>query len=335
VALMVVSSGKAQPPATNAWRSIVFSSPDNTQISSNLVSHPPQPPSSPSFQGRLRIFEDASPVAAFNNLPLPGGPAPVPGLVRRQTSSEDSRGWEFMTPAEIMGVAPGQILQNQKGETSDGANSLTPLERLLEGQNPSVQGNSSSNLSLAQNVWADGGSQTNDALLALFSSSLGNLQSNISGPFTGSASANNPFAGPIEDSSWSQLLGLPSPSSSPNFAQQQQEQQQQQEKINQFMQLINPGSTPATTATTVPNATSFTPQPSGSDSDSTEPLADPVGASFAPLSSDLSKPATWAPLPTITRQVSAQPVAPPAWVPQPPPWLSTTPQPFAIPQRKF
>jgi hypothetical protein len=119
------------------------------------------------------------------------------------------------------------------------------------------------------------------------------------------------------------------PAPAPDFAQQQAD-------MDQFRQLLNPSSVPITATTTLSDrTTSFKAPTALSDSDSIQPLANPVGASFAPLSSGIGEPASLTPLPGITRQVNLQPVTTPAWAPQPAPWMSQAPQPFVVPQRKF
>jgi len=326
--VVMTSSSEAQRSATNDWQPIIFSSPDNTEISSNLLL--PSTPSSPSldFQGGLRAFQGASPGADFDSPPFPAGPGPMPNQVRRFQKSSDDRSWEFMTPAEIMGVAPGQIVQNQKSDGNSDQGSLTPMERYLIGKNPGAefQANSSDNVSSRRNFLNNGNGQTNDILSGLFGSGLENLGSpSVFNRNWNTALNNNSFTSPNEDSSWSQLFGSPAPTPAPN-------QEQQEANMVQFMQLLNPGSTPATAATTAPDeTTSLKAQTVLSDSDSTQPLADPIGASFVPLSSGINKPTGSAPLPSITRQASAQPVTPPSWAPQPPPWLSPTPRPFSTP----
>ena len=64
-------------------------------------------------------------------------------------------------------------------------------------------------------------------------------------------------------------------------------------------------------------------------------LPKPVGASFTPLSSGISKPPDLPKLPTAwsLSYTSTPPAA--AWAPQQAPWLTPGPQPFVAPQRKF
>jgi hypothetical protein len=327
-AVLMVSAVAAQPPTTNGWQKIIFSAPDNAQISSNLTSATSRPSSA--FGSQLQLFQDSSPVA-FANPPLSVAPAPMPSRTRRpQKSSEDNRPWEFMTPAEILGLAPDQMLPSQKKNAQGDQGSLTPLEHYLQGQNSFAQfrTNSAGNSFREQNFWANGNDQTNNASTGLFSGAWGNGPSNVSSLFLGNAPADNFSGGPNGDSIWPKMFGAPASQSAFNPSQPQSD-------MSQFLQLLNPNSTPAAAATAPEETPSFKPQTAWPNSDSTAPSANPIGASFAPLNSGISKPAGLAPLPSLTQPVVIQPAAPPAWAPQPPPWLSSTPQPFAVPQRKF
>ena len=337
--LVAVSSLEAQPAATNAWKPIIFSSPDNTEVSSNLTPHATQPAVPSSFQSMLRSFQNASPVATFDNLPagpIPT-PVPIPGQARLSSKSSDNNwNWEFMTPAEILGVAPDQILQTQKGDVNGDANSLTPIERFLKEKSlpVKIRDHLSDIPSPTRNFWANQGSQTNDILSDTISTDFRNLLSIVSSPYLNNAPNDNLFASPNGDSDWSKLIGSllsSAPVSNPV------KQQQQQADMDQFKQLLNLGFMPVTAATpSADGTTTFQPQTTPPSSiDSTAPLVNPIGASFVPLISGIGEPMGLAPLPTITQQASVYSAAPPAWAPQPPPWLSPTPQPFTVPQRKF
>jgi hypothetical protein len=62
----------------------------------------------------------------------------------------------------------------------------------------------------------------------------------------------------------------------------------------------------------------------------------PMGASYTPLSSGIAVPSGVAPLPGLLGPTNAAlPAFAPEWKPQPPPWMSSAPQPGVIPQRKF
>ena len=63
-------------------------------------------------------------------------------------------------------------------------------------------------------------------------------------------------------------------------------------------------------------------QPLSDTTPNQAPTVNPVGASFAPLSSGIGRPAGLTPLPGIAGATNWQSsAASPAWAPQPPPWL--------------
>lgn len=242
-----------------------------------------------------------------------------------------------MTPEEIMGVAPEQRAPSQKrdaGSQSDD-NNLSPMDRYLERQYPSetMRNNLSGDSSRSQNFFGSDNDQTNGGGSA-FSDVVNNGLDDQRSVTTLSPSANNApdhnaAEGPNTESVWSKLLGTPALQPNPNDA-------QQPVGVDQFQQLLNPSPATPMVSTPLPNpATSFNAQNNLSDSDSTQPLANPVGASFAPLSSGIGRPMGLATLPGITGQAGVPAATPPAWAPQPAPWTSTAPQPFAVPQRKF
>jgi hypothetical protein len=325
-----VSSVEAQGSATNTEQSIVFSSPGTNVIPANPMSPSTQAAASSDFRS---LFQDTSPVPSFND--FSPGPAPIPREGRRlRTSSGLSQDWEFMTPAEIMGVAPDQNTQSQKPGMNDQQGSLTPMERFLERQNPTAKMKSaaSDNVSPSQIFSGTGNDPGNSYSSDLINSGQDNLQpTTIFSQSANAAPYDNLFASPNGESAWSKLLGVPAPAPAPapNAAQQQAE-------MDQFMQLLNPGSAPVTATTASQDSLGSSQlQTALLGPDSTQPLVNPIGASFAPLTSGIGQAPSLTPLPTITRQASVQPVAPPAWAPQPAPWMSQTLQPFAIPQRKF
>lgn len=250
-----------------------------------------------------------------------------------------------MTPAEIMGVSPDQILQAQEHKANSDQSGLTAIERILQGRNPArnLQAVAAGNVSASalQNFRSDANNGPNGVMANLINGSLRDLQTAAYGSSMDAAANENLFAEPNENSDWSKLFGVPRRSPTPDAAQ----QLQQEEEMKQFIQLLNPGSvaasaTPASSDeadVTAPatTATAF------SDFNSTTPVANPLGNPFAPLAGNtaltggIGKPASYAPLPAITRQPDNQSAVRPAWAPQPPPWLSTTPQPFTIPRRNF
>jgi len=338
-ALVMVPFVEAQPAATKAWKPIIFSAPAGNEISSNPISTSTQPLASTDYRG---LFQGASPLPSFNDF----GPAPAPDMGGRiQKSSRDQQDWIFMTPAQIMGMSSEQILSTGKRNENDQQKNLSPMERYLEGRNPSARYDRSGNPSRSRDFWGQGNDQTNsdNSSLDLMNSNPDDLQSpaNSGQPFDTAPGA-AVSADPNKDSVWSKIFGTPVAPPAPDAS----TIAKQQAEMDQFRQLLNPGSVPVTAATTVPDSsTAFRSQNSLPISDSsqlgptqlgsTQPLFNPIGASFAPLNSGIGQPAALATLPTITRQAGIPAVTTPAWAPQPAPWLSQNPQPFAIPQRKF
>jgi hypothetical protein len=326
-ALAPVPLVEAQPAATNAWKPIIFSSPAENEISSNPISPSIQPLAPADFRGP---FQNSTPLPSFNDF----GPAPMPnGGGRIQESSKDRQDWIFQTPAEIMGVSSDQILQTGKRNENVQRENLSPLERYLEGRNPSARFDQSGNPSRSRNFWWQGNGQTNsdDSSSDLMDSGPDDVQSPlISSPFSGTAPGTT--ANPNTDPAWSKLFGVPAPQPIPSAT----VLAQRQVELSQFQQLLSPGSVPVTAATPVPDNTSaFKPQNTLPMTDSAQPLVNPIGASFAPLNSGIGQPAALTPLPAITRPAGIPAVTTPSWGPQPAPWMSQTPQPFVVPQRKF
>jgi len=328
-ALAIVPFVEAQPAATNAWKPIIFSTPADNEISSNPISPSTQPLAPADFG---RPFQDATPISSFNDF----GPSPMPnagGQIRK--SPQDRQNWIFMTPAEIMGVSPDQILQTGKRNENGQQENLSPMERYLQRQNPSARFDLSGNPSRSRDFGGQGNGQTNgdDGSFDLMNSGPDDPQSPlISGQSFNTAPDNSLSANPNTGSTWSKLFGAQTPQSTPNAS----AIARQQAELSQFQQLLNPGSVPVTAVTTAPdNTTALKPQNTFPTTDSTQPLVNPIGASFAPLNSGIGQPAALAPLPGITRQDSIPVVTTPTWAPQPAPWLSQNPQPFVIPQRKF
>ena len=64
------------------------------------------------------------------------------------------------------------------------------------------------------------------------------------------------------------------------------------------------------------------------------PLFNPLGKSYAPLQSGISRPAGITPLPSLTTP-NLQPATPKKTLVDPPPWLSDGPQPFGSQTRRF
>ena len=330
--LAAVPFAGAEPPATNAWKSIIFSTPDNNVISSNVSSLSTEPVPPANLQGSL--FDSTAPALSFSF-----GPAPVPDTGRRrvQKKSDDRSDWVFQSPEEIMGVTPDQIVSNDKRSDNSRQKNLTPLERYLERRNPVSKFRTSS--SPSGNYGGDENGQTNgdDYASDLINSGSDNLQSSATSgqPFNavpGAVAGNSLFAKPNADSVWSGFLGNPAPQPAPNPV----TVAQQQADMDQFRHMLNPAFAPVGAPTALSDSgSSFKSQINLPVTSSTQPMANPIGASFAPLNSGIGQPAALTQLPGITGQANMQPSLTPAWAPQPAPWTLPTPQPFTIPQRKF
>ena len=206
----------------------------------------------------------------------------ISGRRRRRTQAGESQNpprisqdWIFMTPAEIMGVSSEQILQTRKRNENGQQENLSPMERYLEGRNPSARFDPSGNPSRSRDFWGQGNDQTNsdNSSLDLMNSDPDDLQSpTISGQPFDTAPGDTVSANPNKDSVWSKIFGTPAPQPAPSAS----TIAKQQAEMNQFQQLLNPGSVPVTAATTVPdNTTAF-------KSQNSLPMTDSTGNSVPP-----------------------------------------------------
>jgi hypothetical protein len=326
--MVVASSIEAQQPATDVGQSIIFSSPDNGGVSSNPASLATQSSSPLNFQDN---FQGASPVSTFDNSPTapPSAPDERQQLQRRLERRKD---WVFMTPAEILGVTtPEKILHIQERDAAGQPKNLTPIERYNERQQAK---NARTNDSYfpdhsmpSRNFLGDRNNHTNTVSFNPADNGLKNLRPTLFNNSLNAAPNNDLFANPGEGTVWSKWVDLPAPLLAPSPA--------QQADMDQFRQLLERGLPPATATTLAPGGTTFFQSQTPSASSFTRPLANPAGASFTPLSSGIGKPAGLESLPGVTGQAGSQSAFTPSLAPQSPPWMSQTPQPFVIPQRKF
>jgi hypothetical protein len=243
--------------------------------------------------------------------------------------------WALMTPEEILGVDTSKnTLRTPEQEAADNQKNLTVVERFLERQRQShaavtngyYSDNSSSGRNFSRNQGGlTNGSPFNPARIGLPTAAQ------ILDRFFNDTPANNQFAGQNENRSagWFKLFGLPPQPATPT-----PEQLAERER---FKQLLDPGSYSDTSAKSWSGGKFLSSlQPLSDTTPNQTPTVNSVGASFAPLSSGIGRPAGLTPLPGITAPTNWQSsAAPPAWAPQLPPWLVQTPQPFTMPQRKF
>ena len=298
--MAVALSIEAQQSGTNTGESIIFSPPDNGRVSSNLASHAIQSAPSMDFQND---FQRASPVPAFDNLSATPPVAPRNEAQQLQKRLERRKDWVFMTPAEILGVTPEKNLQTQERDAAGQPKNPTPMERYTERQKIKTV-------------------RTNDWSFSNSPMPFQNFQGDRNDRMN-AAPDNSLFANPSMDSDRPKLSGSPVPNPA------------QQAGMDQFRQLLDPGFSPAAATTLSPGGTTLSKPQTSPASGFTQPPVNPAGASFKPLSSGIGNPAGLQPLPGVTRQTNTPPAITPSWAPQPAPWTSQTPQPFAIPKRKF
>ena len=332
VVLPVVAQTNALPSS----QPIIFSVPAGDKAANNAPLLLPRLSDRPNFANELQ-----APVSVFNvpspSLPpaaWPRAPAPSPAEAQRLQKMLDVRdNWALMTPEEILGVsAPANSLRTAEQEAANNQKKLTLLERFLERQqqpqaavtNRYLNDNSSTGWDFLGNQGRlTNGSPFNPVGLP--------TAPQILDRFFNDTPANNRSPGQNENgrAGWFRSLGLPPQPPSPT-----PEQLAERER---FRQLLDPGLSSDTSAKSSPNGKFFSSLQLLPDATADQaPTRSPVGASFAPLSSGIGRPTGLPPLPGITSSTNWQSfAAPPAWAPQLPPWLLSTPQPFTMPQRKF
>ncbi len=329
--LVAVFSVQAQSAPPHPRQSILFSSPENGTVFSNTPSLSTEPPEALDFGNPLQ----APPPFSFNGPPV-DTPWPVVAPVisraealRMQDLLDRRKNWMLLTPAEILGTTtPEKIMGIQEHDASGRPKNLTALERYTERRNQPPPADTNAN---AVPTWNFSDKQP-DALNSI-PGGLGS-SGNMAGSLLNPTPDNQPFAGQEGNHNWSRLFDSPSPSllsaPSPVVA------PAQQMDMERFRQLLKPGS-PSTAAAATPLLSGIKislPQ-SALSSGLGQSALTPVGASFTPLNSGLGKPAEMPQLPSIWSLSVTSPPSAAAWAPQPPPWLSPTPQPFTSPQRKF
>ena len=324
-ALVVVFSVQAQRAAPRPRQSILFSSPESDTVFSNMPSLAPKPPESLDFGNTL----EAPPSFSFNgspvDTPLPAG-APVISraeALRLQDLLDRRKNWMLLTPAEILGTTtPEKIMGIQEHDASGRPKNLTALERYTERRNQPPPADTNANEFPTWNF-----SDKQPDTLNSIPGGLGSSDK-MAGSLLNPAPDKQLFAGQNGNNNWSKLFGSPPPPPVVTLA--------QQTDMERFRQLLQPGSS-STAAAATPSLSGIKislPQTALSSGLGQSALT-PVGASFTPLNNGIGKPAEMPKLPSIWSLSLTSPPSAAAWAPQPPPWLSPTPQPLVIPQRKF
>jgi len=318
--LLVVAAGAMvlSAAAQQAGQPIIFSAPPNGTTPSVT---PPPASASPQFPSLPDTSRAPSPLFDFStpdDLPPPPPPSAAGRQPVKKTAAE-RKNWLQMTPEEMFGVAPAD-----KNDTAEPVDSLTPLERFFdqEKQKQRTAPKDDGQNDRANSPWDFPHDQNSAGLFGAGRDGTGNPGQNPGRPpgdwwNNGAAPKQN---GTVSWDSFS--ASAPQTPEKPNL--------EQLAAMERFRQLLAPS--PASAVDGKVFSAPIVPI----DPNLTQPAfaPNPAGASFTPLSSGIGMPAGLTPLPGIVTPIS-QPAVIPSWTPQPAPWLSQGPQPFAIPQRKF
>lgn len=315
-----VLSAVAQNDAPQPGQPIIFSAPQNGGVPSAA------PSTSPDNSAEQNPRNMPPAVFDFNipaDAPQPG-PQPVSPAerLRLQKLQEARNNWMLMTPAEILGVTtPEKILETPEQRAA--AEKLTAMDRYLARQQQSKSPAAFTNNWQSWNSapsWGDlrnrenstpsdlergGGSEKPQSLLdRIMNGARDDRTAEEQSPTYGWDSFSAPLTLPVQKPV--------QPATAFNNYLEQAVAQSDAAKVssgNKFLSIPLPD----------PN---LEPQP----------VVNLNGASFTPLSSGIGRPQGLTPLPSLIPPPIVQPVAQTSLAP---PWLSTVPQPFVIPQRKF
>jgi hypothetical protein len=316
--------------AQESGQEIIFSSPktDGAQVVA-----PSLTPQNPQLSGLPSSL--LAPVPAFPSRPsdaLPPPPMNMSGQQRLKQLQEERRNWTLMTPAEIFGVTTTEkLLQPPERDAFGREKKTTQLERYLARESQARAGvtngwrsdraNSPWNSSRDDDAspfahWRDGTADTAQNLNRFLDS-----QQNRNSPANRNGPANQ--NGQIVSSAFDE------------FARKKEdlEKLEKTASMERFRQMLNPSYASEQPS---PNSRYFPVSKPVVDPNLTQPeyVPNPAGASFKPLTSDIGRPVGLTPLPGVVTP-RLQPVITPSWKPQPPPWLSQSPQPTAFPQLRY
>jgi len=330
-----VFSAHAQRAAFRPGQPILFSSPGSDNATTNVPRL-----STPSPVDFASPLQKSDLVFDFNNVPAsaqqPRSTPPVFSPANNQRLREllDQRNnWALLTPAEILGVkTPESFGQTSEWEADGRQRTKTAMERYLDrhsqAQTADTNGLQSDSSSPFVTFPGDWGNQPDVNFPMPINSGLDNAEQLLK-RFLNAAPNNNTPSNPNPAANWPAQITTPQrPQPVQNPA--------QQVEMDRFRQLLTPVSSSAAVTTPSPGNTIFSPAQTRTDSHLGLPASSRVGASLPTLSSGIGMPLGLTPLPGITAPTNWQQAGvQPDWAPKPPPWLSQTPQPSAIPQRKF
>jgi hypothetical protein len=319
-----VFSASAQRQKPLSFQPILFSSPGSQSVQTNL------PPLAPKLMESPNLENVAPAPTPFD---LDGPPIDLPAAakspvisradaVRLRNLVDRQKNWMLLTPAEIFGVdTPEKILGIQERDAAGRPKNPTALERYTERRNQALPAYTNSTM---PPVWG-----SSNRLPDL----PGGLPRGWAGPDKPAAAPldfnpdNQATAGQNENNNWSRLFGTPNPAPAATPV--------PSADMSRFRQLLKTGSSAQPAATpTLSGAKASLPQTALSSGLGQSALT-PIGASFTPLNNGIGRPPDLPKLPNIWSLSLTSAPAAAVWAPQPPPWLSPTPQPFAAPQRKF
>jgi len=331
-AVATVLPAPAQAPMRQG-QPILFSTPDNDEVTTNVPSFSAEPPILSGFAGAVQ-----APTLNFNaaprTAPLPAPSAPVVATARAaqlQRQLDERKNWTMLTPEEILGLpTPEKMLGLQERDAAGQPKNQTVAERYYERQERQL--NSGTNGYAADNSpaqWNFSGSQPPQFTPANNVPGNATLMNRF---LNGKPDNNNATASQNPDFNWPKLF---SPTATPT-APTPEQQAAAAESAAEFQKLLEPRSATPAAAKTSPGGTIFSASQKPSGPVLGQPAMNPIGLSFAPLSSGISTPAGVTPLPGLPDQ-NVKPAAPaaPEWKPQLPPWMLSGPQLGVIPQRKF
>jgi hypothetical protein len=335
VTLAVAFTADAQHAGRRPGQAILFSSPDDDSVSSNMPSLTAKPPETLDFANAVQSPASTSEAMRGTDVvPPPPPPAISSAQVQRmQRLLDERKNWPLLTPEQILGLPTREkILGIPDRDAAGLPKNDTVVAQYLYRQEQSRARTNNDNyraadpapgrdfsggqeLQLNPNIWTPAGGKPE--IPALMSQFLNGTTDHRS------ASA------PAPESGWSKSFNLPAPlpKTTP----------EQQAALDQFQQLLKPHSPPVGAAKApvfggpIFSSSSLAPNPAPGP-----PAAIPMGTTFTPLSSGIAMPMGVAPLPGLLGPTNtALPMVAPEWKPQAPPWQSSAPQLGAIPQRKF
>ena len=339
VAAVLACSGAAQDAAPKPGQPILFSSPDNDTISSNMPSLAAKPPGAESLADTVKsptINLDAALPAV--PLPQPQQPHISPEQSRRMKRLlEERENWSLLTPEEILGLPTREKIlgipdDGGAGQSKDESVVVQYYERQerlrnrtnnydyhydFDPTNGAPHWDFAGNRELQMNpdTWPPAGA--------------GPQRSTVLAQLLARSPSERTDSNPDQEHGWSRPFNLPVPPPAPT--------PEQQVAMEQFQQLLKLHAPPGGVTKTSPSGNRiFSASSTAFGSAPGQPAVTPIGASYTPLSSGLSAPASFSPIPGLPGLNNpALLTTPPAWTPSPPPWESTTPQLGVMPPRKF